>query len=1242
MKSAFNKALNTLIAFLLLIVLTSFALSNNHISRWIIEEGASKFFNAEIINLNFESEWHPFVPTIIINNLEIQLEESQKIDLTLEGIKINVDLLRFITFSPYLDLKINKGIFNQIPIVPITYEDGTSSILNHLSRVDISDFRILQEDKSINLRIDRLFINENSEIYLNLDDGSGGRLVLSISQSQTFKTNKYLEGFLNIQNLDLKIANKLGLIDSLNTTGRITSTYWLTFINNQLSFLEGNFGIKGIELLSSSDELTGLVSLEIDESNRFLSLLDLKLDSDNQVFEIPSAFVSLNNNFPQIQIPYIRTTENTLAKKVANLSSLSLKGSLRDVLISFGSGRPEFQGIFEDISIFDHKDRFSIKGINGFGRSENGNIAIKVDSPEINITTKDFFEQDVNVFDLKGDVIVSLRNGFTSYYSENLSFRKGGDLINGRFSHYISDKINDLSLKITTPNNKIEDLKVLFPINASTQGIKSFINESISCGSLKDSYLLYRGSMNNSKSSTQNFQMFLNLEEGCFSIPSLSLNKISFFGEINSSSLKGKILSSDFLGSQLEAEINIDPFEERNELSVTGSFKGPLESYVSYANTEWSSLDFLTDISGSQKTKFTLKTDLGYEFKTNTKDLFFTLNSRIINGSFNLISPDIEISRINSTVNFDNKAGIENSFLDLRLNSEPLRFKVISHNNNFLLESRATLSTRNILDSLGLGLLEIEGNSNFLINASFPYSVRKSPFLKVSSSLRGTEFNFNKDLKKLKSEEVDFNLASHFNKDSILVNFNLEDDIEGKLILQNNEIYGLLIINPKDPLSRATKEEIGKLKITGVLSELRIDEFFGVNNQNGIQFPKYIYVDDLLIKSPVLGDFKLEPTILDLERKDNFYFLNLTSSQIRGQLYFSTSPSQGLIVDLDHISFNVLEDSSLINIWDSFPSSIHFPIAFSSKEVVLNNEFFGSWSFDLTIKEDLISFENLSASFGEFKIGYQNRFSEIKLKENPFNINGNSQDSRNIDKFIEQGSWSIPSETNLYLSRNRKKPKTNFSGIISTDNLTSALGLEYSGSNIQAGNLLLLLDLSWEDYPEKLDLDLLKGRAEFRLDDLTLSEVSDDLSSANNILRLIRVFNVADTFGGLTDIFSKPFRRGFYADRMEAFINIDPQKIETYKPMTFKSGSGEFKWDGYVSRDSQGNFSEIDFEIIMTLPLRDYLPAYALLLGGPLSAGVVYVAGKAFKRPLNKLSSGKWRVWGNIDDIKAEFIEWFE
>ena len=62
----------------------------------------------------------------------------------------------------------------------------------------------------------------------------------------------------------------------------------------------------------------------------------------------------------------------------------------------------------------------------------------------------------------------------------------------------------------------------------------------------------------------------------------------------------------------------------------------------------------------------------------------------------------------------------------------------------------------------------------------------------------------------------------------------------------------------------------------------------------------------------------------------------------------------------------------------------------------------------------------------------------------------------------------------------------------------------------------------------------------------------------------------------------------------------------------------------------------------MTLPIKEYLPAYALILGGPITAGLVYIAGKAFEKPLNKLSSGKWRVSGDINNFKTEFIEWFE
>ena len=92
----------------------------------------------------------------------------------------------------------------------------------------------------------------------------------------------------------------------------------------------------------------------------------------------------------------------------------------------------------------------------------------------------------------------------------------------------------------------------------------------------------------------------------------------------------------------------------------------------------------------------------------------------------------------------------------------------------------------------------------------------------------------------------------------------------------------------------------------------------------------------------------------------------------------------------------------------------------------------------------------------------------------------------------------------------------------------------------------------------------------------------------------------------------------------------------------FEGSSGQYSWSGNLKRAPDGNIRDLSCELIMTLPLRDYLPAYALLLGGPLTAGMVYIAGKAFKKPLNKLSSGKWRIKGTLNNPKTEFIEWFE
>ena len=107
-------------------------------------------------------------------------------------------------------------------------------------------------------------------------------------------------------------------------------------------------------------------------------------------------------------------------------------------------------------------------------------------------------------------------------------------------------------------------------------------------------------------------------------------------------------------------------------------------------------------------------------------------------------------------------------------------------------------------------------------------------------------------------------------------------------------------------------------------------------------------------------------------------------------------------------------------------------------------------------------------------------------------------------------------------------------------------------------------------------------------------------------------------------------------------MKVDEYKVAIDKPIKFYSGSGTFKWTGFANKSDQGDFTDLDLEVIMTLPLRDYLPVSAFVFGGPLAAGIVYIAGKTFKKSLDKLSSGKWRIWGNIENPKTEFYGWFE
>ena len=190
--------------------------------------------------------------------------------------------------------------------------------------------------------------------------------------------------------------------------------------------------------------------------------------------------------------------------------------------------------------------------------------------------------------------------------------------------------------------------------------------------------------------------------------------------------------------------------------------------------------------------------------------------------------------------------------------------------------------------------------------------------------------------------------------------------------------------------------------------------------------------------------------------------------------------------------------------------------------------------------------------------------------------------------------------------------------------------------------LSLDVDLTWNNLPWLFNYNSIRGEIFTNLNGLTIKN-SGNLETQNNLLRLVNIFNITDSFEKVTNLdFRKLYKRGFSADSVSGKFLITNKSLLIKEPILLKSGSSQFTWSGEISRDNKGNLDMLNLEVIMTLPLRDYLPAYALVLGGPITAGVVYIAGKAFERNLDKISSGKWTITGNISEPKTEFDGWFE
>ena len=211
-----------------------------------------------------------------------------------------------------------------------------------------------------------------------------------------------------------------------------------------------------------------------------------------------------------------------------------------------------------------------------------------------------------------------------------------------------------------------------------------------------------------------------------------------------------------------------------------------------------------------------------------------------------------------------------------------------------MFQSKATINTKKISESLGLGFANITGKSNFLIDIAIPLQGIRKPSLNISSDLRGTNFYLISNIRKTKNQEVNFEFNSSLTPQDIDLDLMIGDLLNAKLRVKDNIVSGVVVANPTSDIKELASHRLGKLKITGEVRDLNLGSLFTGNQQTNLSIPTNIYLENFYIRKPILGDLKLDQVEVNLENKKELIFINLEGNQINGDFFLSEDLTKGL------------------------------------------------------------------------------------------------------------------------------------------------------------------------------------------------------------------------------------------------------------------------------------------------------------------------------------------------------------
>lgn len=676
---------------------------------------------------------------------------------------------------------------------------------------------------------------------------------------------------------------------------------------------------------------------------------------------------------------------------------------------------------------------------------------------------------------------------------------------------------------------------------------------------------------------------------------------------VRSDDMIGRVYDTEITSSVVE--VPLVPPGETNAIYVTAMADGPFTDGIRVLNETplaETTAQMAKQWQGTGRVTGTLAIEVPLGERSG-ESVEPDVNLDITDAQLAMPEFDLVIDELKGNVRYNNKTGLYSEAFSGKTFSQPITgaVKTELHGDagEVVINVNGVISAANLYDWSGQLLLSrAEGLLNYATAIHVPYGgLRDEAYVEASTDLVGVTFNLPYPLAKTDpSMALPFHYRQLFKADGFIVDLNLDDAIKASLKVEDGIATGGRLHFGNEVFGAVTYDGIrmsGELDFLDYEDWLLVTEELGQISDVSIQdeINAHVQYATLAIDQLMLYDLELDDVEVRVTRNEAAWVAELSNEMLSGVADVPDDDNTPLTITLQELRLSSDEEAG-DPLGDVNPLEIG-AVNFNTEHLYVDDQDYGSWSFDFRVADTVARFENLTG------------------------------DSEGVQ--LQSGSllqWQL--EDGLHTSR--------FEGDIVIEDLAAALQQFGYASSIEGEGLKLSADMHWPGSPAMVDVETVNGQINIREGKGRFVQ-----AEAGGALKLLGIFDFASLARRFRFDFSDVLDEGLEFTDISGTTVFNAGQVDVKERIVIDGSGGKFTVGGSLDLKSR----TLDNDMIVTLPLNRTLPwyaAYSAIATGPLSGAGVMLAQLLFENQIDTMSSARYKIGGTIDEPDIEFVAIFD